>query len=48
MHKETVKRMFVRKIYVIRSVNYFYVRQYELNPWVRKHNGIKFYAWKLF
>ena len=36
--------MFVRKIYVIRSVNYFYVRQNELNPWVRKHNGIKFYA----
>ena len=39
--------MFVREIYVIRS-NYFYVRLNELNPWVRKHNGIKFYAWKLF
>ena len=35
--------MFVREIYVIRS-NYFYVRLNELNPWVRKHNGIKFYA----
>ena len=37
--------MFVRKVYVIRSVNYFYVRQNELNPWVRKHNGNYF---KLF
>ena len=40
--------MFVREIYVIRSVNYFNVRQNELNPWVRKHTGIKFYAWNYF
>ncbi len=26
----------------------FYVRLNELNPRVRKRNGIKFYAWKLF
>ena len=26
----------------------FYGRQNELNPWVRKRNGIKFYAWQLF
>ena len=25
-----------------------YVRQNELNPWVRKRNGIKFYAGQLF
>ncbi len=26
----------------------FYARLNELNPRVRKRNGIKFYAWKLF
>ena len=26
----------------------FYVRLNELNPWVSKRNGIKFYAWQLF
>ena len=40
--------MFVREIYVIQQRMSFYVRQNEVNPWVRKQNGIKCYPWKLF